>query len=257
MGQMKNYLNVILVLILPFLVWSCTNPLTSYKAALQVTSVPEADLYVDGKKIGHTPFYSDQLSSKAYEVKIATGEASWVGKIMLNGKTLSFINRNLNPRLSMGQSGEILTLTKGSGLTVISNPSEANIEIDGKYLGVTPQTFKNISEGDHQLILSHDGYEVRSISIHTQKGFELLATIDLSYLPTDKNASLTTSEVEVSPTDTGWLRVRLEPTLNAQEVGRVITGEKLTVYEEKDGWLRIESFSGTNGWVLKDFTTQI
>ncbi len=254
---MKNYLNIVLILILPFFILACTNPLTSYKAALQVTSVPESDFYVDGKKIGTTPFYSDQLSSKVYEVKIATGEASWTGKIKLNGQTLSFINRNLNPKSNMGQSGEILTLTKGSGLTVISNPAGANVELDGKFLGTTPQTFKNIDEGDHQLILSHDGYEMRSISIHTQKDFELLATVDLSYLPPDKGTFQPASQVEVDPTDTGWLRVRSQPTLNASEVGHVNTGEKLTVFEEKDGWLRIESLLGTNGWVLKNFTSPI
>src|SRR3989344_1571397 len=39
---------------------------TTKPAALQITSVPEASVFLDGKHLGKTPFFSDQLKVGEY-----------------------------------------------------------------------------------------------------------------------------------------------------------------------------------------------
>ncbi|MBI2012337.1 PEGA domain-containing protein, partial [Candidatus Curtissbacteria bacterium] len=56
---------------------------TAKPAALQVTSTPEASVFLDGKHLGKTPFFSDQLKSGEYTLKITASEATYVERVVL------------------------------------------------------------------------------------------------------------------------------------------------------------------------------
>src|SRR5437660_9065 len=81
-------------------------------AALQVTSTPEASVFLDGKHLGKTPFFSDQLKAGEFTLKISASEASYVDKITLKEGTLVVVTRDLNDNF-LAQSGETLWLESG------------------------------------------------------------------------------------------------------------------------------------------------
>ena len=92
----------------------------SKPAALQVTSMPEASVFLDGKHLGKTPFYSDQITAGEYTVKVSASEANYVDIITLIPGTLTVINRDLANN-SLAQSGENLWLEPGlQGTFIIS-----------------------------------------------------------------------------------------------------------------------------------------
>src|SRR3989344_9662616 len=107
------------------------------RAGLRVLSQPEAQVFVDGKEVGKTPFENTNLLSKEIDVKIISGNLSWQGKTKLGNRTLTIINRELS-KDTTASAGEILTLERGVGVTVISSPDAADIEIDGKVYGKSP-----------------------------------------------------------------------------------------------------------------------
>ncbi|KXK11422.1 MAG: Bacterial SH3 domain protein [Microgenomates bacterium OLB23] len=66
-----------------------------------------------------------------------------------------------------------------------------------------------------------------------------------------------TFSVTVNNTETGWLRVRTEPTLNASEAAKITPGRTFEVKEEKEGWYRIEYEKGKLGWVSSNYVTKV
>jgi hypothetical protein len=62
--------------------------------------------------------------------------------------------------------------------------------------------------------------------------------------------------VEVKATETGWLRVRSQPSGAATEIGRVSTGERYFVTDDAgNGWIKIKLTNGTEGWVSSQYLT--
>ena len=67
--------------------------------------------------------------------------------------------------------------------------------------------------------------------------------------------------VIISQTNTGWLRVRQEPSLSARVLTKVYPGEEYKVLEEKDKWVKIELKEPVkigeevfnNGWVWREY----
>src|SRR3990167_4554493 len=78
-GRLTTNAGKILKLSLPFTCFlllatvlsGCNVIGTINPAALQVTSTPEASVFLDGKHLGKTPFFTDQLDAKEYTLKIS------------------------------------------------------------------------------------------------------------------------------------------------------------------------------------------
>lgn len=62
--------------------------------------------------------------------------------------------------------------------------------------------------------------------------------------------------VEILETGTGWLRVRKEPSLAGEEIGKVDVGKRFTLIEEKDGWYHIK-FDDKDGWVSGQYAKKV
>lgn len=241
---------------------ACTAVGTSKPAALQITSTPEASVFLDGKHIGKTPFSSDQLKSGEHLVKLTAGEASYVGKVDLKEGTLTVINRELASNFLVS-SGEVLWLEKNEeGLFIVSMPSGAEVIMDGTLIGQTPLLFAEIAPGDHKVTLTKSGYSQREFAIKTSQDWRLAADVTLAAeLAKDNNALAKSSipptpEVQVTQTPQGFLRVRLEPSATAAEIGRVKTGDKLEVVQEKGDWVKIK-FENKSGWVWRQYVKKI
>lgn len=256
-GGLKILFPVSCFLFLAIILSGCKVVGTSKPAALQVTSTPEASIFLDGKHLGKTPFFSDQLKSGEHTLKLAAGQATFIEKIPLNEGALTVVNRELSNNF-LAQSGEILWLESGNdGLVIISNPSEAEITIDGRYFGITPSKIDKIEEGDHKIILSKSGFAEREFTIKTGKKSQLVANVNLASIQAKNTVTSSSPQedikrVQITKTPQGFLRVRNEPSLTAREIGRVNTGDQLEVIQETEEWIKIQ-FEGKQGWISVEY----
>lgn len=261
MSAARKILLVSGILLLVTALSGCSAVGTTKPAALQITSTPEASVFLDGKHVGKSPFFSDQLKSKEYLIKLSSGEASYVEKVTLSQSTLTVINRELNNNF-MAQSGEILALQKGSkGLFITSMPNEASISIDGQSQGKTPQKIASVQDGDHKIVISKQGYQDREFVVKTTGEYQLIADVTLASEIAKGEISAPaplseTAKVEVLTTPQGFLRVRKEASTSSPEIGRVKDGDKLEQVQETPGWVEVK-FAGKQGWVSSQYVKKL
>lgn len=231
---------------------------TKPHSGISVMSNPkEATVFLDNQEIGKTPYENKELTSKEYLVKIEKDTLIWQGKIKLTPGTLTVINRELS-KDSSSSAGEILTLEKGRGIIVISNPSEAEIEIDGKSYGKTPISI-NLKSGEHTILINRPNYLKRSIKATLPEGYSLTISADLAISEVDLTNISTpiitqTEEVIVTDTPTGFLRVRDQPSTQGKVITQVKPGDILILLEELSDWNRVRLSDGTEGYVSSAYT---
>jgi len=227
------------------------------RSGLSILSTPsEATVFLDSKEVGKTPFEDKNLDTKEYLVRLEKEDSSWQGKVKLTSGTVTIINRDLAAQ-EASSAGEVLSLSKGRGVTVISNPSEGEVEIDGKPYGKTPITI-NLSTGDHTITVAHPNYLKRSIRANLPANLNLTVSVDLGLSEADLTTISApvinqTQQVKVLQTPTGFLRVRDKPSLSGKEIDRVNVGDKLVLLEETNGWDRIKLTDGTEGFVSSTY----
>lgn len=223
------------------------------KAGIRVlSSPPGAQVLINGKVVGETPFEDSELTELSYEIKLVSERGSWQGKVRLNPGTLTVINRDLSPD-SATSSGEILSLEKGHGATIVSFPSEAEVEIDAVAFGKTP-TLVSIDPGEHTFVLKKTNFLPRSIKAAIPSGFNLTLSVDLALSEADLTTVSTpaiteTPKLVVKNTPTGFLRVRDKPSLAGKEIAQVKPGAELVLLEELQGWDRVRLEDGKEGYV--------
>lgn len=259
----RKYLPIFSLILASIILSGCTEIGFSKPSALQVTSTPEASIFLNGKHLGKTPFYSDQLKVGEYTLKITESNSDYAVKISLTEGTLTVVNRDLNPNF-LAQSGENLSLTNGQkGLFIISFPNEADITVDGKYVGKAPYLIEDLEEGDHQVLLSKIGYIDREFSVHSSHEYQLLADVTLASqlakgigVNQNEPKRLEVEHVLILNTPQEYLRVRRQPELDATELGRVKSGEEYEIIQEIGEWYQI-SLEGKLGWISKAFSKKV
>lgn len=230
------------------------------RSGISVLSQPSgAVVFIDDEEKGTTPYENKDLQVKEYLVKIEKDKGIWQGKVNLTEGTVIVVNRNLSPQIA-SSSGEVLGLEKGRGLTVVSNPSNADLEVDGKLYGKTP-IIVYVDPGVHTILVSHPNFLKRSIRADLPEGFNLTVSVDLALSEADLTTVTTpvieaTKEVLVKSTPTGFLRIREKPSLSAKEVGRVKPGDSLILLEEEGEWIRIRTSQGLEGYVSSAYVEE-
>lgn len=242
----------------------------SGKGALQVTAQPQSRVYLDGKLIGKTPLckceLKDMINTGEYKIRIVPekeGFDSFESKITVSPKVLTVVDRTFNSNSQ--SSGSIINLKKLSDknnleLQVISLPQNSQVFLDNNAVGFTPVTLKNITESDHEIKITRDGYQDKVIRIRTVKGFKLEALAFLGVSPTTvleesgkPLASTKVSKVVILQTPTGFLRVRESASIGSSEIGRVSPGEKFDLVSEEEGWFEIKFEEDKTGWVSAQY----
>lgn len=261
---MKKAIFLILVFISLVLLFVrfAIKPITSYlglnaKSGIKVTSQSSAQVYLNDKAVGSTPYLDENLKPEEYLVKLSAGNANWIGKVRLNQGTLSVVNREL-AELPSSASGEVLTLISGSGATITSNPSEAEVKIDGQIFGKTPISASTLPPGEHIFTISRPGYLIRSIKAYVPANLSLninvdlaISEIDLASIPTTPVSS--TPMVVVKDTPTGFLRVRDKPNITGGEIIKVKPKDKLILLEEVNDWMKVRLPDNTEGYVSSQY----
>lgn len=249
----------------------------SGKGALQVTSVPKSRVYLDNKLIGNTPLCAcdlpQMLNIGDYTIKLVPGEAGFrpfEEKITINKGTLTVVDRTFAD--STSSDGSIISLSplsdkKDVEVLVISLPDKANVFLDNNPVGVTPLLLKQVSESDHDLRVTLDGYKEKSIKIKTALGFKLNSLIflgvntDLSSVPSaSPTAEIPTSivvpKVLILNTPTGFLRVRENNSISSAEISQVKPGETYELITEEEDWLEIKLSDGKTGWISASYASK-
>ncbi|MEK7559279.1 MAG: SH3 domain-containing protein [Patescibacteria group bacterium] len=244
------------------------------KGALQVTSKPPSDVYLNGKMIGTTPVckcdQKDMIGVGEYRLRLVPKDTSlppYEEKIEVTNSTLTVVDKTFGDE----SSGSIITLTpirdkKDAQLMVISSPDKSDLALDDNPQEKTPVLLKNLTESDHEIQLKKEGYIDKILRIRTTKGFLLKAIVYLSPNSSGSNSALpnfdptptiaptsSVSKVLILDTPTGFLRVRSSSSASTSEVGRVTPGETYDVLEEDEGWYKIKLKDGTEGWVSSQY----
>lgn len=234
------------------------------RAGLSIESNPKAAVVLDGKDLGMTPVSVDQLIPGTGRVELKTTinnkEVSWQGNVPLNEGVVTVVNRELSENQATA-SGEVISLERGSGVLILSNPTESTVAVDGKEVGKTPVEVE-LPVGSHVFSLSRASYLTRSIKANSLAERKLVISVDLSLDQADLTKIETqplmiSRQVEILPTPTGYLRVRKGPNASSVEIGRADTGEKLYLLEEVGGWYKVRTNQSLEGYISSSYAKKL
>jgi hypothetical protein len=245
------------------------------KGALQVTSVPKSQVYLDNLLIGTTPFCACDLTQMLaigdHHIKLVPTEGNfkpYEEKIKINKSTLTAVDRTFAE--NAGSEGSVTSLNplddkNDAEVLVTSSPDGANVFLDSNPVGITPLLLRQVSLSDHDLRITKEGYKDKSLKIKTASGYELKSLFylgintDLSVpQASSSGASLTPSpsaSVLILNTPTGFLRVREDSSISSREIGRVSPGEKYELIREVEDWFEIK-FASSSGWISSQYAVK-
>lgn len=247
----------------------------SGKGTLQVTSVPPAAIYLNGKMIGKSPFPKTEtppwFDTGDYTIRLVPDDTNlqpFEEKISIVKSVLTVVDRTFGQgAFSEGSVISLVPLDTESDaeIQILSFPDKANIKLDDNDVGFTPLLLKSITESDHEIKISRDGYKDKAIHIRTKTGYTLTAAVylavsaDLSATPTPASVAATITSSPASPqvvilqTPTGFLNVRSSASLNGAIIGKVNPGDIVFLIEEVSGWDHITLPDGKNGWISASY----
>jgi len=252
---------------------------TQNLGGLIVSSNPQANIFLDDKLIGKTSYEDKQPAGehvlKLIPVDTASTSSSWQGKIVIYPSTLTYVNRELGAS-ELTSSGEILTLEKNSQnetqISISSQPDGAIVLIDGQERGNTPFFVNNIVPGEHDVSVVSPGFISRTVRAQTTVGYKLAVNFQLALSGGEVpgvEAQITPSasvspgkqenktQIRITDTPTGFLRVRSGPTTGASEVAQVKPGETYPLVEEKEGWYKITYTDNKDGWISSRYAEKL
>lgn len=240
-------------------------------SSLRVDSFPKTKVFLNDKEVGETSLLLENLSPGEQRLKLGT----WEAKIKLVSGTLTYVSRVLGQieDLSGGQilMLERLPLESSKELAVVSDPDNASVTIDGQDEGKTSLVFKNLTTGDHEIVVSLPSYSDQVIHGKIIGGYRLNIVAKLAKLsgeiaspsaqPTvtlvsSQSGEITKSYVVIKETETGFLRVRADPNISATETARVKPGEKYPLLQEILGWVKIK-LPTLFGWVSDAYVEKV
>ncbi len=161
------------------------------RSALSADSLnQQADVYVNGKKLGETPFESSKLDPGENKISLRTANRQYE-------TTINFISNNNNKVHNVGifrdlgvsdifSSGQNFWFEKdttGNVIRVISEPAGAEVYIDGTKVGETPFSSNTLSEDNYDLEVVFANFEKQAARINVKKGYTLNVSMKLFPIP--------------------------------------------------------------------------
>src|SRR3989339_612531 len=285
MTNVKNKLSLLLILVLLFVAFVVVRFFILDKqneyGKIKIISSPTASIFINSTFAGKTPF-EDKYKVGEYLLKLipetnATDTASWNGKINIYKNALTYVNRELGSS-DIASAGEIFTTVKmtkkplnseSGEIYVETEPQGAIVTLDGDEKGVAPALMENVIRGDHELSVFMPGFFRRTQKINVDSGYRVNAVFKLaidqssSFAKESSDKTKTASSsgsvssktyVKIRDNPQGWLRVRIDGSIDASESAKVKPGEKYEFLDEKTGWFKIKYNDNKDGLVSGDFT---
>jgi len=249
--------------------------LSGQKAGLEISSYPQAKVFLDDEDLGTTPFKKTDIKPGELTLRLVPQDPSlteWSRKLILNRGTTTIVSYEFSAVLDK-DSSQLLYFEKSSkkdeaSLIITSRPDGASISIDGQMKGITPLPLENLPEQDTQIMLSFPGYQTEEILARPIKSFRLVAEVKLAHddLPASDlsgqdsasaSATTTSEQIEILDTPTGWLRVRSGPATTASETAKIDPGDIFPFLGEENDWYQIELEDGSKGWISGRYAKKI
>jgi cold shock CspA family protein len=250
-------------------------------AGLIVETNPNSEVFIDGEMVGRTPYKEIhepkevilKLVPESFEQPLAPYET----RLKLVSGIETVVRRDF-AETEENSAGETISFEReASGetsLAIVSNPDSAQVAIDGVTRAFSPYKTSDITEGEHTLLISAEGYLDRSFEVVVHEGYKLTASVKLSpdpdYTPPEEEEDPIGEDedeegesvvvVTILSTPTNFLRVREDASTQSAEVGRVTPGETYVFVEEDEdsGWLKIEfDEEGNTGWVSGTYAEKL
>ena len=150
---------------------SVVAKLTPNWAPVQLaTQPPGATVLVDGAEVGVTPLEMQITAGERQIEAHLNGYNAWTNKVIVSAATPL-------------QLPEVKLALADGRVDIVSNPTEANVSIDGEFRGRSPLTVKLTPGKSHELTLTKPGYETatRSLSIAADSGRKLAIDLVAQY----------------------------------------------------------------------------
>lgn len=240
------------------------------KAGLQVSisGGEKASVFIDSINVGQTPFVADNLKPGQRAVKLvpeATDKASYETNVSFTSGNVTVITWTFGKTLDES-GGEIFELSKASKggkseLSIVTNPDNIIVKVDGQSKGFSPLILDDLSEGIHALTVTAPGYIERTSSPKIVKGQRLTVTNKLAREPISKEQTASDSATLTptpSPTLKASPKVTPKPTsstsaTNSGTIKASTTTPALPYVEIKEtgtGWLRVRAGASASGTEL-------
>jgi len=161
---------------------------TIAEGSISIISNPSgATVYLNGAYMGKTPLSLDNVISKSHIITVK--------KTGYNDKTL---------RLSLSAGGaenlDVLLESLLGSISISSNPSGANIYLDGTFKGTTPTTLSNVPTGSHVIKITKSGYNDISKSVTVSSSQTTYISENLENIIISHPTAAVTEEQTSSPT---------------------------------------------------------
>lgn len=135
---------------------------------LVINSTPEnAEVFMDGKSIGRTPF-KEQVEEGKHQLELRRrGYNSLTRIVQIKRRTVTTV------------SDAVLEMKSGS-LKITSHPSKAIVYINGKHYGDTPVNLSNLKPGTYVIRLEKNGYDPadRRVNLPAGESLDLMLNLD-------------------------------------------------------------------------------
>lgn len=144
-----------------------------------VSPVPEAEVHVDGKRLGSVPQEIEISPGEHFVVVSKPGYKKFEEKLVI-------------------EEGKVITVTAElkavGGLRFLSNPGGASVMMDGEAIGSTPFVNEEIATGEHIITVQLSGYFDFETSVKVQGGKMKVVNAVLEKIPTGPTAAETLRE---------------------------------------------------------------
>lgn len=274
-GKAKLILVIFLgIIILIGIFLAAFNFLVPRGAGILVETDPPSSVFINNEEVGRTPFSSVRKPGEVVIKIIPDSFGSPLPPYETKTTLVSGVQTVLRRKIAQTEEqseGDLISFEKMGkdeiGLAIVTSPESAQISIDSQVRGFSPYKTSNITEGEHSLSVSANGYLTRSIQVKAVSGYKLIALIKLARSNEPEKEPKETPQqeetkkvmIQILSTPTGYLRVRSEPSTLADEVGQVKPGETYELVEEdsKTGWFKIIFNEGKEGWVTNQYAKKV
>ncbi|OGE30366.1 hypothetical protein A2631_01160 [Candidatus Daviesbacteria bacterium RIFCSPHIGHO2_01_FULL_44_29] len=193
---------------------------------------------------------SDDSSSLVVGIAAESAEQNKPVRVAISGRVGGFKNLQVGKPYFLGNNGKLLTVptkadTKVIQVAIAFNENSLLVQIhpdasiNSKVLGISAS-----AEVDPSFNLKS---ESPSGSLK-----ELINNIDQQEASGSASSSKT---LTVNNNTLGFLRVRSNPTVTAEELTKLNIGDKFPVLEQQNGWFKIEYTPANFGWVLGSYVS--
>ena len=120
-----------------------------------------AELYVDGKKVGTTPYMFERISRGQHRVEVKKEKYN---------PYVNVVNVKIGEKIQLNDVKLTAMRVPMGSMELTSNPTGAVITINGRQYGQTPKTLTDFEVGTYTVYFSKEGYQNLSQTVEIKDG---------------------------------------------------------------------------------------